>query len=175
MELPSKILEQTAFDTRPIIEEHLLIVMEDSTHEEHLSQPLQTMNKQIKIAVTFLTGYKSIFNVTKLQNNFYFTKSKIDEYGFTQLTIPQGSYEIESLNNEFKRTIIDEKTYTEAKDPFTIKPKFSTLGSIREISTQRPIITFQPDDSIRDLLGFNKATTPYTKNIIYHLILLIFY
>ena len=42
--------------------------------------------------------------------------------------------------------------------PFTIKPNFSTLGSIIEISTEGPKITFVPDNSLRDLLGFNKAT-----------------
>ena len=40
------------------------IVMDKSTHEEHLSQPLQTYDKQIKTVVTFLSGYKGIFNVT---------------------------------------------------------------------------------------------------------------
>ena len=37
MESPSKILEQIAFNTRPKKEEHMLIVMEKSTHEEHRS------------------------------------------------------------------------------------------------------------------------------------------
>ena len=32
--------------------------MDKFIHEEHLSQPLQTNNKQFKIAVSFLTGYK---------------------------------------------------------------------------------------------------------------------
>ena len=64
MELPSKLLEQTAFITRLKIEEHMLIVMDKYTHEEHLAQPLQTNNKQFKIAVTFLTAYDGIFNVT---------------------------------------------------------------------------------------------------------------
>ena len=64
MEIPSKLLEQIAFNTRPKIEEHLLIVMGKSTHEEHLSQPLQTNIKQFKIAITFLSGYNGIFNVT---------------------------------------------------------------------------------------------------------------
>ena len=54
MELPSKILEQTAFNTRSRIEEHILIGMDKSTHEEHLSQPLPTDNKQFKMAVIFL-------------------------------------------------------------------------------------------------------------------------
>ena len=35
---------------------------------------------------------------------------------------------------------------------------FSTLGSFIEISTQGPLITFVPDDSIRDLLGFITTT-----------------
>ena len=37
MELPSKLLEQIAFNTRSKVEEHILIVMKKSTHEEHLS------------------------------------------------------------------------------------------------------------------------------------------
>ena len=158
MELPSKLLEEIAFNTRPKIEEHMLIVMDKSTHDEHLSQPLQTNNKQFKIAVTFLTGYNGIFNVTDKNNKFYFLKSIIDEDGYIQITIPPGAYELENLNNEIKRIIIDEEHYTEGNYPFTIKPNFSTLGSIIEISTQGPIITFQPDDSIGDLLGFNKTT-----------------
>ena len=64
MELPSKLLEEIVYNTRSKIEEHILIIMDESTHEEHLSQPLQTNNKQFKIAVTFLSAYNGIFNVT---------------------------------------------------------------------------------------------------------------
>ena len=56
--------------------------MDKSTHEEHLSQPLQTNNKQFKIALTFLSCYDGIFNVTNGDNKFYFTKSISDEDGF---------------------------------------------------------------------------------------------
>ena len=44
-----------------------------------------------------------------LQNqikNFYFKKSLIDE-DFIQIRIPIGVYELESLNDEMKRIIID--------------------------------------------------------------------
>ena len=44
MDFPSKLLEQIAFNTGPKIEEHMLIVMHKSTHEEHLFQPLQKKN-----------------------------------------------------------------------------------------------------------------------------------
>ena len=42
-----------------------------------------------------------------------------------------------------------------------MKPNFSTLGSIVELSPQIPILIFLFDDSIRDLLGVN-AKTLYT-------------
>ena len=158
MELPSKLLEQIAFNARPKIEEHMLIVMDKSTHEEHLSQPLQTNNKQFKIAVTFLTAYNGIFNVTNSNNKFYFIKSITDKDAYIKINILPGAYEIEILNNEIKRIIFDEGHYTEVDYPFTIKPNFSTLGSIIEISIQGPAITFVPNDSMGDLLGFNKTT-----------------
>ena len=56
MELPSDLLQQIAFNTRPKKQEHMLIVMDKSIHEEHLSQSLQTNKKQFKIAVTFLNA-----------------------------------------------------------------------------------------------------------------------
>ena len=69
MELPSKLLETIALNTRPKIEEHLLIVMNKSTHEENLQIPLQTNHRKFKVAVTFLTGYNGIFNtVIKIIN-----------------------------------------------------------------------------------------------------------
>ena len=75
MELPSKLLEQIAFNTRPKTEDHMLIVMDKSTHEEHLSQPLQTNNnEQFKITITFLTGYNGIFNITNLNIKIFFQK-----------------------------------------------------------------------------------------------------
>ena len=155
MELPSKILEQIAFNTRPKIEEHMLIVMDKSTHEEHLSQPLQTNNKQFKVAVTFLTGYNGIFNVTDKNNKFYFKKAIKDE-DFIQIRISEGAYEIESLNNEIKRIIIEKGHYTETNYPFRITPNFTTLGSIVEILTPGPQISFVSNDSIGSLLGFNE-------------------
>ena len=105
MEFPSKLLEQIAFNTRSKIEEHMLIIMNKSTHEEQLFHPLQTNNKQFKIAVTFLTGYNGIFNVTNSNNKFYFKKAIKDE-DFIKIRIPPGAYEIESLDDEIRRIIL---------------------------------------------------------------------
>ena len=152
MEVPSKLLEQIAFYTRPKIEENMLIVMDKSTHEERLFHPLQTNSEQFKIAVTFLTVYNGIFNLTDKNNQFYFARSPTGETFWN--TIPPGSYEIESLNNEIKSIIIDEGHFAEADYAFQIKPNFSTLGSIVENSHQGPTVSSLLNDSIGDLLGF---------------------
>ena len=165
MELPSKLLEQIAFNTRPKVEEHMLVLMNKSTHEEHLFQSLQTNIKQLKIAVTFLTGYNGIFNVTNSNNKFHFKKTIINEDGFIQNTIPPGAYEIVSLKIEIKRIIIDEGHFTEANYPFTIKTNFSSLRSIIEISLQGRIFCFMFDDSIRNLLGLIARTLDEEYNL----------
>ena len=154
MELPSKLLEQIAFNTRPKIEEHMLIVMDKSIHEEHLSQPLKTNNKQFKIAVTFLTSYNGIFNVTNKNDKFYFTNPASE---LIMITIPHGAYELESLDLEIKRIIIEEGHITENFYPFSITPNFSTLGSIIEITNPNFLNDFTYDNTIRELLGFNSV------------------
>ena len=157
MVLPCKLLEEIAFNTRRKIEEHMLVDMYKSIHEEHLSQPLQTNIKQFKRTVIILTGYNGIFNVSTKNNKFYFKKSITDEDDFVQITIPPGAYAFESLKNEIRGIIIDEGHFTEADYPFKIKPNFSTLGSINEIFPQGPINSFVFDDSNRNLLGFRET------------------
>ena len=99
--------------------------------------------------------YSGIFNVTNRNNKFYFKKS-FDDGKFIQIRIPEGFYEIESINNEVKRIINEKGYYTESDYPFRITPNFCTLGSIVEILSPGPMISFVFDDCIGDLLGFNK-------------------
>ena len=158
MELPIKLLEKITYNIRPKIEEHILIVMDKSTQTEHLYEPLQTNNKQFKLAITFLNVYNGNFIFTSKNSKFYFSKSIIDGNHFQNITIPEVAYEIESLNKEIKRIIIDEGHFTLQEYPFLIKPSFSSLGSIIEISNEESAISFIPDDSIRDLLGCNRTS-----------------
>ena len=142
MELPSKSLEQIAFNTRPRREEHILVVMDKSIPEEKLAQPLETNIKQFKIAVTFLTGYNGRFNITNKSNKSFFAKSISDD--FIHITIQTGAYELESLNDEIKRIINNRGIYNEEKYPVLFQPSFSTLGSNIEISEQGPLVGFFP-------------------------------
>ena len=57
------------------------------------------------------------------------------------------------MDNEIKRVIIEKGHYTETDYPFRIKPNFSTLGSIVELLTPGPTISFVFDDSVGILLG----------------------
>ena len=106
---------------------------------------------------------------------FYFATSISDEDGFIQKTIPPGAYELENLDNETERNIIEPGNLTAAKYPFKIQPSFSTLGSTREISSRitSSQVVFFPDDSIRDLLGFKPVLLHEEKNN--HIILLMYY
>ena len=157
MEFPSKLLEQNAFNTRPKIEEHMLVVMDKSTPEEHLNQPLQTNNKQYKIVVILLTGSKGIFNVTNSNTKIDFKKSVTDKDDLKKILIPEGAHYIKNLNIEIKRIIIDKGYYSENEYPHTIKPNFGKLGSVIEISPQGPKIRFVFNDSIRNLVGFHET------------------
>ena len=63
------------------------------------------------------------------------------------------------MNNEIKIFVIDQGYFTESIFPFTIKPNFSTLGSIIKISSliTSSGIVFTPNDIIGDLLGFKSV------------------
>ena len=52
----------------------MLIVMNNRTHEGHLSNHYKLKKKQFKRAITFLTCYFGIFEVTQKTNKFYFAK-----------------------------------------------------------------------------------------------------
>ena len=52
--------------------------MDKSIYEQHLFQLLQTNNRQFKIAITFLSAYNGIFNVTNRNIKFY-SKKKLEK------------------------------------------------------------------------------------------------
>ena len=108
--------------------------------------------------MSFLTGYNGTFEATNKNKSISFLKSNTDKDSYKQITIPPGAYKMGRLNKETRRIIFEEKRFTEADYPFTIKRSFSTIGYITQISSQGPIITFLIDDSIRNLLRYNSTT-----------------
>ena len=161
MELPSKLLEQIAFNTRPKIEEHMVLVMKNSTHEENLIQPLHTNNKDFKVGVTYLTGYNGIQNNNEKYNRFYYiTPNNL----LREIILPPGNYaivleknadDIPSFQTKIKELKIEIGDVTEENYPFLIKPNYSNNHSIIEIANGWQI-DFTQDNTIRDVLGFTK-------------------
>ena len=92
-----------------------------------------------------------------LIKRFILRNQLLTETIFFQTTILQSAYEIESINNGIKKILIDKSHYSENEYPLKIKPIFSTLGIIIEISPRGPIIGFVFNDSIRNLLGFQET------------------
>ena len=129
--ITSKILEQNAFNTGPKNEQHMLMVMDKSVHEEHSFQPLKTNIKQFKVDIFSLTADIELIIVTNSINKIYFGKSITNKDGSIQITIPPGNHETEKLNNEIKRIIIEEEHLREANIPSTIKANSWTIGSMR--------------------------------------------
>ena len=68
METPSKVLEQKT-SKQDLKMKTICWLLWINLYEEDLSQPLPAKNEQFKLAVTFLTGYKGIFNVTTKKIN----------------------------------------------------------------------------------------------------------
>ena len=94
-----------------------------------------------------------------LQTKKYVLAEKLitDEDDFIRISISPGAYEIEALKNEMKKINVEKVYLTNEDSPFTMKPNFSTLGSIIENFSQGPITSFASDDSIRTLLGFQET------------------
>ena len=158
MELPSKLIEEVAFNTRLKIEDHRFVVMYKSVHEEHLSQPLQTKNKQFQTTVTFLTSYKGVFKASD-KNNIFQYKRSISDDDFKFINKTGGAYDNESLNDEIKRIIIKECYFTDETYRFLIKPNFSTLRSFAESKQnfKNSQSSFTPSDCLRNQLEFDSV------------------
>ena len=70
--------------------------MDKSTHEEHLYQALQIKKKKFKIAVTFLTGYNGIFNVTNSKKSFISKKQLLTKMILFKLVYHREFMELEA-------------------------------------------------------------------------------
>ena len=104
MAFPNKRLEQIAFNTRCKIPKHMVRAKDNFTHEQHLSETLQTSNKQLNIAVTFRTGYTGIFNVTN-ENIEFISTSAFEGAEYNVISKPSRAYEVEPSDKKIERML----------------------------------------------------------------------
>ena len=74
-----------------------------------------------------------VYLILLVNNNKFYFLTPINR--LEHIKIPKGAYELESLNEEIKRIIIEEGYAKEENYPFLVKPNFSTLGSIIEFTS----------------------------------------
>ena len=63
-------------------------------------------------------------------------KQNTEKNDFIQITTPPDAHKLESLNNDIKSFFIEGRHFTEVDYSYTIKPNFSTLGTVSEIFRQ---------------------------------------
>ena len=116
------------------IEGHVLIVMDETTHEEHLSNALQTNNEQFKTSITLLTCFNGRFIITNKYDKFYFTVSfKHDDFNVISVPLRLTKYSLSTANmNE----LFSKKDFLQnRKIHLQSNQNYSTLGFILKISS----------------------------------------
>lgn len=108
------------------------------------SPPLELDDNDYEIALIDLETYYSFSNVeNKVFKYFNGTK-------WVQFNIPDGSYEIRSLNKYIQSKLTD-------KEAIELLPNRSTLKTIIKIKEGYKV-SFESDNTLKDILGFNKKT-----------------
>ena len=110
--------------------------------------------KKYEIAFLYLKSYHSIPNISEENNTFKYSTD--DGVTWKIITIATGSYELDTINNEIQRQMIDKGDYDETKNEFyiTISANLSRLTAIVNIKDPSYQVDFGVDNSIGSTLGF---------------------
>ena len=107
-----------------------------------------------EMALTKLETYYSFPNIDATDNCI---KVRIDKKWET-LKIPVGCYEIDAINDELQRLIIEAGG---KKDMVILSPNNNTLRCVLNVKDEKYEIDFNVENSLRTVLGFNAKT--YTR------------
>lgn len=111
--------------------------------------PIDLSDGEYELGLTTLETYNTIPNVTSANNKFYFDDN--DE----EITIPEGSYELDAIGSYLKRTMLQKRGNSEEQDyPLLLQPNVNTMKSEIKCAFR---INFAKPNSIGSLLGFSTA------------------
>ena len=146
--MEEELLQKIVNNTNSKFSSQIVLSSKETKFNTRFSPPISLdSNKKYEIALVNLETYYSFPNVDST-NNRISLKHKDENPSY--ISIPEGSYEIESLNRELQ-TILEEKGYSGA---VTFQPNRNTLKSIMVIKPGYRV-SFKGDRSLRQLLGFN--------------------
>ena len=99
-----------------------------------------------EIGLMWFSSYNSIYNITNENNNFVYSKD--GGKTFIQFKLNPGAYELKEIDSELKKRI-------NIEGAISIQPQLSTGKIILNLG-ENIQIDFTRENSIRELLGFNK-------------------
>lgn len=138
----------------PSKESFYLLISDTSTKIRTKFNPLIQLNKSknYEMALVNLDTYYSFPNIDSSNNKFKYSPDN----GATWVTIPEGSYEIEDINNYVQMIMKNNGHYDTGNEAYkiTITANNNTLRSVLTISTGYKV-DFTIGSSIRSVLGFN--------------------
>jgi transcriptional accessory protein Tex/SPT6 len=122
-------------------------------------------NRRYEAAFFLLETFNTIPNVTNENNNF--TYSTDEGKTWKSIKLKKEAYEIEQINNEIQRQMVESGDYDMVNDSMFINISiFASLLSAIEVSNPSYKINFDVENSIGPLLGFDRKY--YQLVIIYH-------
>ena len=154
-----KILSEIEKNTRPLPQIPLEVKYNTNYHRMNLTDSIDLSDGNYVIGVTSFNTYNSIFNVTSKNNRFIYYDSVM---GMKEIILLPGAYEIDQINAEISRQIMNESILSES--PITIEADTSTLRSIIRLKDSFSV-DFTFSNTLRDLLGFNSRVLTDPVNI----------
>ena len=127
--------------------------------------PIQlNKEKSYEAAFFLLETFNTIPNVTNENNNF--TYSADNGTTWKSIKLKKEAYEIEQINNEIQRQMIESRDYNVENDSMHINISiFASLLSAIEINNPSYKINFDVKNSIGPLLGFDKQLLSFGYHI----------
>lgn len=121
-------------------------------------------NRKYEAGLHYFTTSNYQTNIGENNNKFYYRIAKkhraitdvsLYEGEIRVITLEKGAYEIESLNNEIKRQMVEKQHLTDLKDPaFNMSINLSVFKVVIQLDPLKIGVDFTQPKSFRELLGF---------------------
>ena len=143
----------------------LILSSKTTDFTTNLLPPIQlNQNREYEAALLSIDLYNSIPNITAENNIFKYSSNNGSTWKIASL--PIGSYELQAINNEIQRQMVEGADYDIDTNEFyiTITASPSELKSVVEITNEKYLVDFTVENSIGPTLGFRRQIIPHGYN-----------
>lgn len=131
-----------------------------------LSPPIRlNHNNKYEAALQSISLYNAIPNIDETNNKFSYSSDGGNTWKL--ITIPMGSYQLETINSviQYQMTVNNDFDDVNGEYYITISPNMSELKSLIEIKHELYQIDFTIENSIRSILGFTSKILTHNTHI----------